>query len=439
MRKTSNTLPEFSSSEDDSDSDDCQVLSWCPAQKKPVSHSIQREPEHNAKKVYSPESSQCSERENESSDIEIMRGSQGVIRRQWEEAALKRRMGRVMQSEGSKAGRNSRRGQPSNLGRRNSASSPPGSKEQGVSEPAQRAHDTHQQHGPVPSQGLAESVATSTDSDGQIGIESRVRGERGVDVVPCASSYEEQLPDIGAISTGREQSHQVFPNSPRGLQEVPVEIATLFPGRPSGRDLAEELDDQYLQGEPCGWMQNWFEERVTSHRIDGACTSRQDEFKGMTEGGLLASKVIPDLNIREGQAAETKSEALIGSGIIGEREKMKQSVEFQRADEEEWARRDLELQRQVIYCLHNCSPHLQLVGTWCYSFEVSVVSLHFTMNFTCIYILTVPSLQVMPTGPCFFLCFCLGLDSTFFFSFDVSVNACTHSKGSCCNLSECIL
>jgi hypothetical protein len=76
----------------------------------------------------------------------------------------------------------------------------------------------------------------------------------------------------------------------------------------------------------------------------------------VTDNSLLTPKTIPDLNIKDGRAIEISSEALTGLGLITEREKMKQSVEFQLADEEEWARRDLELQRQVAI-VYNTEVH----------------------------------------------------------------------------------
>ncbi len=341
----SDIFPDFSSSEDDSDSDDCQVLSWRPPQKKPAlqTQRFWREPGHNAK-VHGPESSQRFGREKESSDIEVMHGSQGNIRRQWEEAR-KRQMGRAMHSEGSKAGRHRVGAQASNLGRGNAASAP-GREEKGTSQPAKQGNNTGQQ-AQTTSQGLAESVATSTDSEDQTGIESRIRGESGIDVDPHASTNEEQLPDLGKSSVGRQEFEKLFPSSSRGLQEVPVDIPNLFQARTSGVDVVEELDDQYPLGEPHKWMPSRYDERVTPQRIDGASTSRQDEFRGVTDNSLLTPKTIPDLNIKDGRAIEISSEALTGLGLITEREKMKQSVEFQLADEEEWARRELELQRQV--------------------------------------------------------------------------------------------
>lgn len=342
----SDIFPDFSSSEDDSDSDDCQVLSWRPPQKKPAlqTHRIWREPGHNAK-VHGPESSQRFGREKESSDIEVMHGSQGFIRRQWEEAALKRQMGRAMHSEGSKAGRNRVGAKASNLGSGNPASAP-GREEKGTSQPAKQGNNTGQQ-ARTTSQGLAESVATSTDSEDQTGIESRVRGESGIDVDPHASTNEEQLLDLGKSSVGRQEFEKLFPSSSRGLQEVPVDIPNLFQARTSGVDVVEELDDQYPLGEPHKWMPSQYDKRVTPQRNDGASTSRQDEFRGVTDISLLTPKTIPDLNIKDGRAIEISSEALTGLGLITEREKMKQSVEFQLADKEEWERRGLELQRQV--------------------------------------------------------------------------------------------
>lgn len=337
---------ETSSSDDDTDDDDCQVLGSCPPQKGKVFSQKQELPRpgwsEQQQNSNGPrmKATGVTERESDSSDIEVMEGSQKSLKQHWEEAALRRRTGQALQSENSQAGRYGWRNRPSYY------SSVGKGKDQSTSKSAPR-NGSAGRGGPTTSQGLAESVATSTDSEDQF-TEVADKAMEGMRVDAAAQATGSQVP-ITVASVGQEKPFLFVPSeSPKWGGATGIDFSNLFTSSPSGAgEVRKGMEEWYEPGEPCSWTLKRPEEGISSHNVYEASTSGRDEFPEAPVGHLPDANGTTDLNTRILSGVEPAHKLGAPQDLIGDREKMKQSADFKLADEEEWAQRQLELQRQV--------------------------------------------------------------------------------------------
>jgi hypothetical protein len=328
------------SSSDDSDDDDCQVVGWRVSQRQRVSpaetNKLRRafqskmEPKAFASKM---EFSRNRKRGCFSRDPELADDSQNNLRKQWEEATLRRRTNRAMQSEGSKAGTFGWRSQSARPGRETVSSAGQGS-DQAISETAQSYGPTGQV-GDTSCHDLTMSSSESTDSEVQItDVEYRGQGETTFAATASVSGDKETDSHAGSPKEGQFRS----PSSPLSGRNKDAEVNPTSDVQFKTSSGAREAGNgSHEPGKFHDFNLNQPEPRTCF--ANGASTSGKNDLIDVVEG--------TDQNSRNVRCSEPNSEIAGTSDLAGDREKLKQTDDFKRADEEEWARRQQELEKQV--------------------------------------------------------------------------------------------
>ncbi|KAL2644709.1 hypothetical protein R1flu_012296 [Riccia fluitans] len=283
---TSRNASEFVIADAESDSDDCQVVGEYKPPANPVANPQQRNRADSAARYdYEDDSESEDDRseESDSSDVEVAGGPQSDIQRLWEEAALRRRMGRAMKSAGSK-----------------------------VNGEREATTDLDVGEG-VRSEGLVESVATSIfrDSPDSTAESSEARGGAegflnpydGQGGANLATRTEVRVP--GTLNLN-EQIKQP-PTDFKDFKDIRPQVMT---GDKNESTLSEPYEVKSLQEEPSS----------SDVRISSGNEPRQEE----TVSGDDADD----------------------GDLIARKERLKQTPEFRQADKQEWASREQEVRRQ---------------------------------------------------------------------------------------------
>lgn len=328
------------SSSDDSDDDDCQVVGWRVSQRQRVSpaetNKLRRafqskmEPKGFASKM---EFSRNRKRGCFSRDPELADDSQNDLRKQWEEATLRRRTNRAMQSEGSKAGTFGWRSQSARPGRETVSSAGQGS-DQAISETAQ-SYGPAGQVGDTSCHDLTMSSSESTDSEVQItDVEYRGQGETTFAATASVSGDKEADSHAGSPKEAQFRS----PSSPLSGRNKDAEVNPASDVQfKTSSGAREAVNGSHEPGKVHDFNLNQPEPRTCF--ANGASTSGKNDLVDIVEG--------TDQNIRNARCSDPNSEIAGTSDLAGDREKLKQTDDFKRADEEEWARRQQELEKQV--------------------------------------------------------------------------------------------
>jgi hypothetical protein len=322
---------------EDSDDDDCQVVGVRPpprtaAAASPAASQKSRNSSWSAwEKKASGKRPGTTKAENGHVAPELVDDNQQNLRRQWEAATLRRRTCPPMRSEGSKAGTNGHWGshapQSGSIHRETDSSANLGG-DSGTAE-------TVQSNGHVsPAQDVSLHTLSSTSAADSV-IEPRENGDAEPDEV--ASGSRKRPPPDQATS-----SNSVFREDPL---ESPPKFAAASPSK--------------------GFKRRYEPEDVTSTQLklrtngtDGASISGHggiNSLKHMAIGNHSArdEHAVAQYMGNGHQSVRDPGglELALGSGIeqdlVGAKEKLKETAGFKLADEEEWARRQQELQKQV--------------------------------------------------------------------------------------------
>ncbi|CAM6122757.1 unnamed protein product [Calypogeia fissa] len=329
------TAPSYNADEDNSDSDDdLQVLGSRP----PPNANGHGRNYGSANPVVVEDDddddnySTTEEQDSDSSDVEEVGDSQSDIRRRWEEAAMRRRMGRAMQSAGSKA--NASQGGTVNLD------------DDGTE-----------------SQGLEESVATSTyrgspDSKDQTET-SEARG--GLDgVVHRAEGRGTTFRAAEGQRPVRAAPHVedvMFNNFEAAKVKVPDTPADS--GRPTvfsspGSDQGDISGSKSVRGETPGItelvrVKTW-STAVQSENQQGEPSSRDSDQNG-DERPHSKHVLLEGLENGTGEnqaLVAVEAEASIAhEDLLAAKERLKQTDHYRKTDAEEWALRQQEIERQA--------------------------------------------------------------------------------------------
>ncbi|KAL3697919.1 hypothetical protein R1sor_011995 [Riccia sorocarpa] len=290
---SSRNASKFVSADAESDSDDCLII----GEMKPNQDAPRPQERNRADSEvrYDDEDDSDSEEErsdpeqSDSSDVEVAGGPQSDIQRIWEEAALRRRMGRTMKSAGSKV--NGERYTTTDLD---------------VGEGAK-------------SEGLAESVATSAfrDSPESTAESSEARGgaERLVN-----------------LKEGRGGANLATEAEAR----VPWNLNLNEQINPSAAE-AEDLNDSLPH------VMTTDEEQTAMHNSE-ARHANSDHEEPLHEPH--EEERVPLGNEEARQQRAGSGPDVDDGGLIAMKERLKQTSEFRQADEQEWASRQRELLRQ---------------------------------------------------------------------------------------------
>ncbi|BBN00952.1 hypothetical protein MPTK1_2g03350 [Marchantia polymorpha subsp. ruderalis] len=281
-RSTSQSTSASYSPDEESDSDDCQIVGE--SNPKNSTHGLQRNRADSEGQDDDSDSDDDRSEDSDSSDVQVDDGIHSEIQRGWEEAAMRRRMGRAMKSAGSKV--NGEREATADLDLAEGAKS----------------------------EGLAESVATSAyrDSPDSTAESSEARGGAEGFVNPIDGQFGATLaPESeGRILNETLNKNDIFPPSTE----------------------ANEGDNHHL------------------NMVNGG--KSQSGFPLEEQNGHESSRLEPSssMDVRTPTASELRrNNAEVADGdLIALRERLKQTPEFMQADEQEWASRQQELQRQQL-------------------------------------------------------------------------------------------
>ncbi|KAJ7525609.1 hypothetical protein O6H91_17G058600 [Diphasiastrum complanatum] len=310
---------------------------------------------------------------DDSSDCDVMVGSQDEIRMHWEEAAMRRRLCKPMQSRGSRVGR-------ADSERPCSSSLRKGDKLSGKERFVHSHHQESELPRPTTSQELAESVATSYSSEFSSKKEiSSSRGDKRSKPNTVADASEDWLePDkikvqrmnpmscrrgsgSGFVKTqAAKVVDQVMPeNIVVDASEDWLELDKIKIQRMNPMACSRGSGSEFIMSQAAKVVDHVMPEHTTAEEdrvndsaelSDPHAKPEKDRLNHFTESGdrqhfnLLDSKEIKvsdDRHRKPNVVAES-------SFLAGDRERIKQTVEFKKADEEEWARRQIELERQAL-------------------------------------------------------------------------------------------
>lgn len=272
------------------------------------------------------------EAKTEDSDLlgpELVDDSQQNLRKQWEAATLRRRTCPPMRSEGSKAGTYGWGSQAPQSARETDSSANLGG-DSGTAETVQ----SNGHVSPVRDFSFQElSDSTSSDSVVEVSeVEPRENGNAEPDEVVSGSRKRP------ASSTAHQQ---VFPESSGNsvFREDPPPLNNEFARASCSTDVRKSAKRRYEPAEE-GYDASWSPLKL---HTDGASTSGHvgiDSLKHVDVGNQCTG----DSGVLE---PALDAAAAIGQDLLGGREKLKETADFKLADEEEWARRQQELQKQV--------------------------------------------------------------------------------------------
>lgn len=308
---------------EDSD-DDCQVISEMPPrQQRAGSAAAKAFPSHITvdEDTGRADAQDCSASDSDS-DCEIVDASQPEFRRQWEEAALRRRMSSVLKSEASNVGRG-----PTTDFR---SDSPVSSRDRGGASP-HPSSGVRERHSFRHAQTRAESVATSTDTD--VGKTCKehlsAEGQKG-----NHSKWDGAGPSYVRDGMG---------DKPRAAEAVtPTEAASTSC---QAGDVIEEDLCSYPAAAAAAT------DDVKPYAPAGAALSGQsrEPVVDMRFDACGHESELPDFHAQS-ELLQQELPMPPGEAVV-DREKMKETDEFRQADDAEWARRNIELQRQVNHAL----------------------------------------------------------------------------------------
>lgn len=321
---------------DSSDEEDCVVVEPSPSRKPSSSNTrfsdAKKRPRHASHQRFNLR--RKIGRPNESSDSDIIVDFNGTVRRDWEEAALRRRMGNMYNSSSFRAeseesasvsNHAKNNGRQSFMGRRRGDTNcfkKPGETDQsnasGVS-PA-GAGSTHVKEGQDLCSGFDQQSSNPGVLDAQSGDQPIASGVAAAGAnssdgegVHAASDQQDSNP----VVSGAQLDDTVEPTSL--AETVPISAGHNVEFFANGSDtVITEADDDLLM-----------------------------ESVQKTEEDVGAYRILGDLHVGNTQDTEVAVNPVNGDTIVSGREKLKETEEFRQAVAEEWARRQLELQKQA--------------------------------------------------------------------------------------------
>lgn len=346
-------------STDESDDDDCQVLWSRPPPRETVSAATSNKSQSSSWSDWEVRSCRKRPRNGKIRNgylaPDIVEDSQQNLRRQWEEATLRRRTCPPMQSEGSKAGTygwDPRPPQSARFRRETDSSATLGGDSP--------AAETVQSNGNVsPARdlsfpNLSEGTSTSSDSVVQTPeVEPTEHDNTEHDEVASGSRKPAASVFAAKYHASAKRSYPVFAADDQELHETSsnsvfpngenILIFNMHAARAScstdvRKGCKRRLGPDDIHDAPA----NHFTFR--SNGTDGASTSGQ---VAQGTAGVKHMDVDNQSN-RDSGGLEPASDFAAGQDLVGAREKLKETTDFKLADEAEWANRMQELQKQAL-------------------------------------------------------------------------------------------
>lgn len=292
---------------------------------------------------------------------ELVDDNQQSLRREWEAATLRRRTCPPMRSEGSKAGTNGHWGayqapQSASVHRETDVDSGTAETVQsnGHVSPVKVGHDGH-----VSLHTLSESTSTSADSVFQVAaVEPREDGDAEPDEVasrskkrtapaPAPATDDQVLPEYSSNSVFRSREDPPLnmespPKFARASCSTDVKNGSKGRYAPDVHAASPTQMKPHMNGTDGASISGHGGINSLKHMDIGAQSTRDgvgiNSWKHMDNG---------DVNTREAGGSEPAFDHTVGQDLVGAREKLKETADFKLADQEEWARRQQELQKQV--------------------------------------------------------------------------------------------
>jgi len=167
------------------------------------------------------------------------------------------------------------------------------------------------------------SESTSTSSDSVVQVEPRENGNAEPDEVVSASR---KRPAPATADQGLPESSGISLKDPSLKNE--------FARASCSTDVRKSVKRRYEPKE--GFDASWSQLKFRTNGTDGASTSGHVRVDSLNIGNQCT-----------GDSGVLEPALEVGQDLLGGREKLKETADFKLADEEEWARRQEELHKQV--------------------------------------------------------------------------------------------
>ncbi|XP_024391154.1 uncharacterized protein [Physcomitrium patens] len=344
-------------SSDETEDDDCLVVGSQPPPRGMVSPAVSNKTRCSSWSAWEVKS--CAKRSrnrktrNSFSAPDIVEDSQQNLRRQWEAATLRRRTCPPMRSEGSKVGINGWEPQPPQSAglRRETDSSVTLGGDSGAAETVQSNANVS------PARSFCFQNLSSSSSDSVVQVTEVEPSElENAEHGEVASASRKSAPPASAAKTpaSAKKSDPVSATDDRGLHdsssnsvfrniEDPL-ISNMHAARDSGLMDGKKGSKRRIEREDDAHDARVKLSKIHGNGNDGASTSGQVAQDTTSLRPMdVDNQSSPDSGI-----LEPVSDVVVGQDLVGEREKLKQTADFKLADEEEWANRQQELQKQAL-------------------------------------------------------------------------------------------
>lgn len=349
---------------DSSDEEDCVVVEPSPSRKPSSSNTrfsdAKKRPRHASHQRFNLR--RKIGRPNESSDSDIIVDFNGTVRRDWEEAALRRRMGNMYNSSSFRA-ESEESASVSNHAKNNGRQSFMG-RQRGDTNCFKKPGETDQSNASGVSPAGAGSTHVKEGQDLCSGFDQQSSNPGVLDAQSGDQPIAFGVAAAGANSSDGEGVHATSDQQ----DSNPVVSGARLDDTVEPTSLAETVP--ISAGHNVEFFANGSDTVITEADDDLLMESVQK-----TEEDVGAYRILGDLHVGNTQDTEVAVNPVNGDTIVSGREKLKETEEFRQAVAEEWARRQLELQKQVSFwllvssnqvieckyiCLGLCSNYLYL-------------------------------------------------------------------------------